>query len=79
MCPGLSYDEDLTHVEIAPFSVHHSNICATLFNEILSDSDHRVRALLPPLHQACKYSLRRTRKFDTREINTKRARKSFIT
>ena len=42
MCPSLSYDEALTHMEIAPLSVHHSNICATLFNEILSDSDHRL-------------------------------------
>ena len=78
MCPSLSYDEALTHMEIAPLSVHHSNICATLFNEILSDSDHRLRALLPPSHQACKYSLRRTRKFDIPKINTKRARNSFI-
>ena len=50
MCPSLSYDEALTHVEIAPLSVHHSNFCATLLIEILSDSDHRLRALLPPLH-----------------------------
>ena len=71
MCPNLSYDEALTHMEIAPLSVHHSNICATLLVEILSDSDHRLRALLPPLHQACKYSLRRTRKIDFRKINTK--------
>ena len=78
MSPSLSYGEALTHMEIAPLSVHHSNICATLFNEILSDSDHRLRALLPPSHQACKYSLRRTRKFDIPKINTKRARNSFI-
>ena len=78
MCPSLSYDEALTHMEIAPFSVHHSNICATFFNEILSDSDHRLRALLPPSHQACKYSLPRTSKFDVPKINTKRARNSFI-
>ena len=48
MCPSLSYDEALTHVEIALLSVHRSNIYAMLFNEILSDSDHRLRALLPP-------------------------------
>ena len=46
MCPSLSYDEALTHMEIAPLSVHHSNICATLFNEILSDSDHRLNPKL---------------------------------
>ena len=58
MCPNLSYDEALTHVEIVPLSVHHSNICAMLFNEILSDSDHRLQALLPLSHQACKSLLR---------------------
>ena len=78
MSPSHSYDEALTHVEIAPLSVHHSNICATLFNDILSDSDHRLRALLPPSQQACKYSLRQTCKFDIPKINTKRARNSFI-
>ena len=78
MCPCLSYDKGLTHMEIAPLSVHHSNICATLFNEILSDSNHRLQALWPPLHQACKYSLRRTRSFDIRKINTKRPRNSFF-
>ena len=78
MYPSLSYDEALTHMKIAPLSVHHSDICATPFNEILSDSDHRLRALLLPSHQACKYSPRRTRKFDIRKINTKRARNSFI-
>ena len=65
-------------MEIAPLSVHHSNICVTLFNDILSDSDHRLRVLLPPPHQACKYSLWRTRNFDIPKINTKRARNSFI-
>ena len=78
MCPSLSYDEALTHMKIAPLSVHHCNICTTLFNEILSDSDHRLRALLPPSHQACKYSLRRTHKCDISKVNTKRARNSFI-
>ena len=79
MCPSLSYDEALTHTEIAPLSVHHSNICPTLFNEIQSDSDHKLRVLLPASHQACKYSsLRRTRKFGIPKINTKRARNSFI-
>ena len=38
-CPSLSYDEALTHIEIASLSVHHSNICATLLIEILSDLD----------------------------------------
>ena len=46
MCPSLSYDEALTHIETAPLSAHHRNICATLFNEILSDSDYKLRALL---------------------------------
>ena len=78
MSPTLSYDEALTHMEIAALSVHHDNICAMLFNEILSDSDHRLRALLLPSHQACKYSLQRTRKFDIPKINTKHARDSFI-
>ena len=78
MCASRSYDEALTYMEMAPLSVHHSNICATLFNEILSDSDHRLRALLPPSHQACKYLLRRTRKFVIPKINTKRTRNSFI-
>ena len=77
MCPSLSYNEALTHMEKVPLSVHHSNICTTLFNEILSDSDHRLRAFLPPSHQACKYSLRRTSKFDIPKVNTKRARIFF--
>ena len=78
MCPTLSYDEALTHMENAPLSVHHSIICAPIFIKILSDSDDRLRALFPPLHQACKYLHGRTRKFDIRKINIKRARNSFI-
>ena len=31
MCACLSYDEALIHIDIAPLSVHHSNICATFF------------------------------------------------
>ena len=46
MCPSLSFDEALTHMEIAPLSAHFKNICATLFNEILSDSDYKLRAFL---------------------------------
>lgn len=80
MCLSLSYDAALTHIEIAPLSVPHSNICATLFNEMLSDSDHQLsfEHYLSPSHQACKYSLRPTRKFDVLKINMKHARNSFI-
>ena len=59
-------------------SSYHCYIFTTLFKEILSDSDHRLRALLPPSHQVCKYSLRRTRKFDIPKENKKSARNSFI-
>ena len=65
MCPGLSYDEALCHMEIAPLSVPHKDICATLFKDTLT-----VTQIIgyEHSHKACKYL----------KINTKRVRSSFM-
>ena len=76
--PSLSYNEALTCMDLVSLNDHHLNLCKDLFNCIVNDKSHRLHYLLPPLHKANKFNLRRTRTFDVPKIKTNRAKKSFM-
>ena len=78
MCPGLYYNEALTHMDIVLLNEHHRNLCNALFNDILNDENHRLRYLLPPLHKAAGFTLRHKRTFDVPKVKTNRAGITYI-
>ena len=56
---------------------HHSDICKHTFESIFNDSSHKLRKLLPPLHES-KYNLRHACSFSMPCCTTNRFKNSFI-
>ena len=61
ICPGMEYQHALALSNL-PSAEHHTDICKRTFESIFNDSGHKLKKLLPPLHEN-KYNLRHTRSF----------------
>ena len=75
--PTLSYDEALSSAELVPFVVRRQQLTDKLFQEIISDTSHKLYDLLPPANN-CQINLRRKRLFQSQPFRTDRFKKSFI-
>ena len=56
-CPGIEYQQVLALMSLPTVAEHHHNICTRTFESIMSDPNHKLRKLLPPLYKS-NYNLR---------------------
>ena len=61
-----------THLE------HYYVLCSRLFDNIVSDPNHKLKALLPPDYDNSRYNLRRQRHFNMPKLCTNRTSNTFI-
>ena len=57
ICPGIEYQQALAIMSLPTVAEHHHNICTRTFESIMSDPNHKLRKLLPPLYVS-NYNLR---------------------
>ena len=62
-------------VGLTPNLEHHYVLCSRLFDNIVSDPNHKLKALLPP---DSRYNLRRQRHFNMPKLCTNRTSNTFI-
>ena len=62
---------------ITPLPVHHDLICSKLFDQIVSQPNHKLKSLLPPSNNAS-YNLRKHRLVALPSLKTNRANDAFI-
>ena len=60
ICPGIEYQQALALMSLPTVAEHHHNICTRSFESIMSDPNHKLRKLLPPLYRS-NYNLRHER------------------
>ena len=48
ICPYMEYHHVLSRLGLPTIAEHHDNICKRTFESIVSDSQHKLRKLLPP-------------------------------
>ena len=77
ICLGMEYQQELALTNLPSVAEHHSDICKRTFESIFNDSGHKLRKLLPPLHES-KYNLRNARTFNIPHCKTNRFKNSFI-
>ena len=77
ICPNTNYEDALISCGLESLSVHHENICTSLFQTVVADENHKLRSLLPPTPTSF-YDLRNDRKFEIRRCNTNRFQTSFF-
>ena len=77
ICPNTNYEDALISCGLESLSVHHENICTSLFQTVVADENHKLRSLLPPTHTSF-YDLRNDRKFEIPRCNTNRFQTSFF-
>ena len=75
--PRTSYDSACASLGITPLPVHHDLICSKIFDEIVSEPNHKLKSLLPPLNNPS-YNLRKYRPFAMPSLKTNRANNTFI-
>ena len=59
-------------VGLTPILEHYCALCSTLFDSIVSDPNHKFKALLPPDNDNSHYDLRRQRLFNMPKLCTNR-------
>ena len=69
ICPGIEYLQALAFMSLPTVAEHH--ICTRTFGCIMSDSNHKLRRLLPPLYKS-NYNLRHARTFTLPRCKTNR-------
>ena len=67
-----------TEVGVTPILKHNYALRNKLFDNILSDPNHKLKALLPPVHDNSRYNLRRQRHFNIPKFCKKKTRNTFI-
>ena len=77
ICPGIEYQQALAQMSLPTVAEHHQNICMRTFECIISDSNHKLRKLLPPLFKS-NYNLRHARTFTLPRCKTNRFKNSFF-
>ena len=76
-CPGIEYQQVLALMSLPTVTEHHHNICTRTFESIMSDPNHKLRKLLPPLYKS-NYNLRHARTFTLPRCKTNRFKNSFF-
>ena len=56
----------------------HEFLCQKLFNTILDSPSHKLRAILPPLHDDSRHNLRKQHHFNMPRLRTDRTKNTFI-
>ena len=77
ICPGIEYQQALTLMSLPTVEEHHHNICTRTFESIMSEPNHKLRKLLPPLYKS-NYNLRHARTFTLPRCKTNRFKNSFF-
>ena len=77
ICPGIEYQQALALMSLPTVAEHHHNICTRTFESIMSDPNHKLRKLLPPLYKS-NYNLRHARTFTLQRCKTDRFKNSFL-
>ena len=77
ICPNTNYEDALISCGLESLSVHHENICTSLFQTVVAEENHKLRSLLPPTHTSF-YDLRNDKKFEIFRCNTNRFQTSFF-
>ena len=65
-------------VGLTPILEHYYVLCSTLFDNIVSDPNHKLKALLPPDYDNSRYNLRRQRHFNMPKLCKNRTSNTFI-
>ena len=65
-------------VWLTPILEHYYVLCSRLFDNIVSDPNHKLKALLPPDYDNSRYNLRRQRHFNLPKLCTNRTSNTFI-
>ena len=72
--PHTGYTSACGLLGITPITKHHSLLCSKLFDEMCSDTGHKLDSLLPPRNEP-KYNLRNHRAFPIPHLKTNRTKK----
>ena len=65
-------------VGVTPILEHLYVLCSKLFGNIVSDPNHKLKALLPPVYDNSRYNLRWQRHFNMPKLGTNRTRNTFM-
>ena len=65
-------------VGVTPILDHHYGLCSKLCDNIVSDPNHKLKALLSPGYDNSHYNLRRQRHFNIPKLCTNRKRNPVI-
>ena len=52
ICPGMEYQHVFALSNLPSVAEHHRDICKRTFESVFNDSGHKLRKLLPPLHES---------------------------
>jgi len=77
ICPYMEYHHALSRLGLSTIAEHHDNICKRTFKSIVSDSQHKLRKLLPPAFST-RFNLRRLRTYSLLHCKTNRFKNSFL-
>ena len=75
--PTEGYSNALNIRGIPSLKDHHEQLCAKLFQSVVSDTNHKIHNLLPDRNQPC-YNLRQERTFNIPMTHTNRVKNSYI-
>ena len=65
-------------VGLTPVLEHYYVLCSRLFDNIVNDPNHKLKALLPPDYDNSRYNLRRQCYFNMPKLCTNRTSNTFI-
>ena len=77
ICPDVEYQQALAFMSLPTVAEHRHNICTHKFKSIMSDPNHKLRKLLPPVHKS-NHNLRYSRTFTLPRCKTNRFKNSFF-
>ena len=63
---------------MTPILEHHYVLCSKLFDDIVSDPNHKLKALLSPVYDNSRCNLRQQRHFNMPKLCTNRKSSTFI-
>ena len=63
---------------VKPILEHHASLCSKLYDSILSDPNHKLKALFPPVNDNLRHNLRGQRRFNMPKLHTDRTSSTFI-
>ena len=77
ICPYEEYHHVLSRLGLPTKAEHHHSICKRTFENIVSDSQHKLRKLLPPPFFTS-FNLRHLRTYSIPHCKTDRFKNSFL-